>query len=101
MGWGRFLLLGDLGQQLDLSDQKAEIERLRDELRRSRSSTPDLSFNLRQLQNEHDEVKLYLAALVRMLVSKGILSGDELKQMVAMIDAEDGSVDGAFSGRMD
>ena len=101
MGWGRFLLLGDLGQQLDLSDQKAEIDRLRDEMRRSRSSTPDLNSNLRQLQNEHDEVKLYLAALVRLLVSKGILSGDELKQMVAMIDAEDGSVDGAFSGRID
>ena len=27
MGWGRFLLLGNIGQQLDLSDQKNEIEK--------------------------------------------------------------------------
>ena len=27
MGWGRYLLLGDLDQQLDLVDQKGELER--------------------------------------------------------------------------
>jgi hypothetical protein len=35
MGWGRFLLLGDLGQQLDLSDQRREMRDLRAELRRT------------------------------------------------------------------
>ena len=36
MGWGRYLLLGNLGQQLDLSDQARDLEDLRAELNRSR-----------------------------------------------------------------
>ena len=37
MGWGRWLLLGDLGQQMDLADHQAEIDNLKEELR----SIPD------------------------------------------------------------
>jgi hypothetical protein len=38
MGWGRNLLLGDFGQQLDVSDQRRGMRDLRDELRRMRRS---------------------------------------------------------------
>jgi hypothetical protein len=41
MGWGRFLLLGDLGQQLDLSEQRREMSDLRAELRRTQRSQAD------------------------------------------------------------
>ena len=34
MGWGRYLLLGDLGQQLDLADQAEEIQRLKRQVQR-------------------------------------------------------------------
>ena len=98
MGWGRYLLLGNLGQQLDLSDQKAEIERLRDELRQRRESTPDPAGPLRRIQQDNDELRLYLAAIVRILTSKGTITAEELKQVVEIIDAEDGSADGRFSG---
>lgn len=98
MGWGRYFLLGDLGQQLDLADQRNEIASLRDELRRSRAhgAVGDTA----QLQAENDELRLYLAAIVRLLTSKGIISREELRQVVDLVDAEDGRHDGKYTGRV-
>jgi len=100
MGWGRYLLLGDLGQQLDLSDQKAEIDRLREEMLRSRSSGPGSTDAIKRLQAENDELRLYLAAVIRILISKRIVTQSEVKQIVDAIDAEDGTVDGKFTGNL-
>jgi len=99
MGWGRYLLLGDLGQQLDLSDQKREMDTLRDELRRNRMSSGNTN-DIGQLRAENDELRLYLAAVVRLLTSKGVVTREELKNIVAVVDAEDGRSDGRFTGPM-
>jgi len=94
MGWGKWLLLGDLGQQLDIEDQKAEIDRMRSEMSQLRSSGGgDL-----KLQDENDELRLYLAALIRLMVSKGMITGNELTQIVEAIDKEDGYTDGRYKG---
>ena len=98
MGWARYLLLGDLGQQLDLSDQRNEIDNLRDELRRSRASSGTATGDIRNLQAENDELRLYLATVVRLLISKGIVTREEMKQAVDAIDAEDGTRDGKYKG---
>lgn len=98
MGWGRYLLLGDLGQQLDLADQKEEIEHLRTELRRSRASSQAGSADTERLRAENDELRLYLAAVVRLLISKGIVSQEEMRRVVDAIDAEDGMRDGRYKG---
>ena len=100
MGWGRYFLLGDLGQQLDLADQRDEIESLREELRRSRASAPGPADNVAQLQAENDELRLYLVAVVHLLISKGIVSQEEMRQVVDIIDAEDGMRDGKYRGRV-
>jgi hypothetical protein len=100
MGWGRYLLLGDLGQQLDLSDQREEIDQLRQELQRSRSSDSGSTDAFRRLQAENDELRLYLAAVIRVLVSKRVVTQAEIRQLVEAIDAEDGTVDGKFSGEL-
>ena len=107
MGWGRFLLLGNLGQQLDLSDQKAELENMRYELAHSRnvaaSASCDASALQREiaaLQRENDELRLYLAALVRLLVSKGAISAEELTAIVNAVDSEDGLPDSRFQGEI-
>ena len=97
MGWGRFLLLGNLGQQLDLSDQQREMEDLRDELRRMRSSQADAT-TLAELRAENDELRLYLTALMRLLATKGVVTREELEQIVVAIDAEDGEIDGGHRG---
>lgn len=101
MGWGRYLLLGDLGQQLDLTDQKKEIDSLRQELRRSRASSHDATGDIERLQEENDELRLYLVAVVRLLISKGIVSGEEMRKLVDAIDAEDGMRDGRYKGKLE
>jgi hypothetical protein len=100
MGWGRYFLLGNLGQQLDLSDHEAEIQQLRNELRRVRGSAPDADSRIRRLELDVDEMRLYLAAIFRLLLSKGILTKDEVKQCVEAIDLEDGSADGKYRGNV-
>jgi Tfp pilus assembly protein PilO len=97
MGWGRFLLLGNLGQQLDLSDQQREMDDLRDELRRTQRSQADAT-TLAELRAENDELRLYLTALMRLLAAKGVVTREELEQIVAAIDAEDGESDGGRRG---
>ncbi|MCL4692914.1 MAG: hypothetical protein KJ060_10450 [Candidatus Hydrogenedentes bacterium] len=107
MGWGRLLLLGNVGQQLDLSDQKAEIDELRRELSRNRhlsgANAVDLGpveRDIRALQQENDELRLYLTAVVRLLVSKGAVSQDELIAIVNAVDSEDGLPNGRYSGNI-
>jgi Tfp pilus assembly protein PilO len=97
MGWGRFLLLGDLGQQLDLSDQRREMRDLRAELRRTQRSQADAT-TLAELRAENDELRLYLTALMRLLATKGVVTREELEQIVEAIDAEDGESDGGRRG---
>jgi hypothetical protein len=100
MGWGRYFLLGRLGQQLDILDQKAEIDRLREEMLRSRSagSGSGSADAINRLQAENDELRLYLAAVIRILISKRVVTESEVRQIVDAIDAEDGTVDGKFTG---
>ena len=100
MGWGRFLLLGNLGQQLDISDQRNEIEDLKEQLRRSRSSSPAASSDIARLQAENDELRLYLAALIRLLTAKGLVGREEIRQVVNAVDAEDGTRDGKYHGNV-
>ena len=97
MGWGRFLLLGNLGQQLDLSEQRREMSDLRAELRRTQRSQADAT-TLAELRAENDELRLYLTALMRLLAAKGVVTREELEQIVAAIDAEDGESDGGRRG---
>ena len=40
------------------------------------------------IESESDQMKLYLASLIRLLVSKGTLSQDELVAFVDIIDSE-------------
>jgi hypothetical protein len=101
MGWGRYFFLGDFGQQLDLADQKDEIENLRNELRRSRGSSKDVTQDIKRLQAENDELRLYLTAVVRLLISQGIVSQKQMRQVVEAIDAEDGVQDGRYQGKVE
>jgi hypothetical protein len=100
MGWGRFFLLGDFGQQLDLSEQRAEIDQLREEILRTRSARSGSTDQFQRLQAENDELRLYLAAVIRILVAKRVVTESEVKQIVDAIDAEDGSLDGKFTGNL-
>ena len=99
MGWGRMLLLGNLGQQLDIEDQRRELQELRSRVRsESRQSTEDVELRLDVLERQSDEMKLYLAALVRYLAAKKQIDLNEFATLIDEVDAEDGSADGRYQG---
>jgi len=98
MGWLRYFFLGDLGQQLDLADQKEEIDALRRQLQSRPSGDRPANQRLESLQRENDELKLYLAAVLRLLISKRVATVDEIRELVNLLDREDGAEDGRYEG---
>jgi hypothetical protein len=90
MGWGRFLFLGNLGQQMDLSDHEMAIHDMKQELWRDRNAE---SRTVERLQDDIDRLRLYLAVVMQIILSKGIVTKDELQKIVDAIDAEDGVMD--------
>ena len=100
MGWGRTLLLGDIGNRLDIADTEQNIQDLRRELAdldRKEMSRDQIN---QKLVKENAELKLYLAALMRLLLKKGAITREELQAVVEAVDAEDGTVDGGFTGKV-
>ncbi len=101
MGWGSMFLLGNIGQQLDIEDQKSELELLREEFT---SHTHELNESsearIARLEKENGELKLYLAALIRYLEHKGTVRESEFRRLVNVIDNEDGSADGGYRGNI-
>ncbi len=98
MGWGRMLLLGNIGQQLDIQDNEQSMAQLRAAVQHTGQADADLARRLDQLAAENAELKLYLAAVVRLLVSKGHISDPELRRIVDLLDRADGQGDGKYSG---
>jgi hypothetical protein len=95
------LLMGDWGQQMDIEDQRKEIRRMKREMRsRARSAGADVARRLDELEAENDELKLYMAALLRYLASRGQLDVAQFRALVEAVDAQDGSADGKFSGKI-
>jgi len=45
-------------------------------------------------------MRLYLTALVRLLISKGVVTQEDIKRIVDLIDMEDGSRDGRYGRPM-
>ena len=98
MGWGRTFLLGDVGNRMDISDCEADIRVLKESLIDFHSEGQNIDSELLVVQRENDHLKLYLAAITRLLIGKRLLSKEEIEKMVDIIDAEDGAMDGKARG---
>mgnify|MGYP000088426700 CR=1 FL=1 len=98
MGWGRTFLLGDVGNRLDIEDCEQDIRVLKESLMELHQEGQNIDSELLIVQRENDHLKLYLAALIRLLTAKNILSREEIKKMVDIVDAEDGAMDGKARG---
>src|SRR5262245_41192532 len=98
MGWGRLFLLGDVGQQLDLRDQQDELETLRSNVSIERRMREGADEMIGRLRLENQEIKLYLAAVVRLLLAKQVVTIDEIRTIVDTLDRDDQKSDGTFSG---
>ncbi|MCI0499772.1 MAG: hypothetical protein L0Y36_08860 [Planctomycetales bacterium] len=98
MGWGRTFLLGGVGNRLDIADCEEDIRVLKESLMDLHQEGQAIDSELLAVQRENDRLKLYLAAITRLLVNKNVLSRDEIEKMVNIIDAEDGAMDGKDRG---
>jgi len=98
MGWGRTFLLGDVGNRLDISDCEADIRVLKESLMEIHQDEQAKDTELMILKRENDELKLYIASIIRLLTNKGMLTTEEIEKMVDIIDAEDGAMDGKARG---
>ena len=98
MGWGRTLFLGDIGNRMDIEDCENSISRMRQNIDSQSSTDRSQDREIAALRSENDELKLYLAALIQLLTSKGVVSADEITRLVEAIDGEDGAVDGKVDG---
>ena len=94
MGWARTLLLGDIGNRLDIADAEAEIATLRRSNDRTGRFLLGKELEIASLKDEMGRQKLAIQALTRFLIEKGMVNPAELDDFIAQIDAEDGVVDG-------
>jgi oligoendopeptidase F len=100
MGWARTLFLGDIGNRLDIADTENDIAQIRQELANVYGQDDSQDEKIRKLIAENAELKLYVTALVRLLIRKDCIAKADLEAIVAAVDAEDGTADGRFTGRV-
>ncbi|MEO5917626.1 MAG: hypothetical protein ABIS50_25575 [Luteolibacter sp.] len=94
MGWARTLLLGDIGNRLDIADAEEDINRIQRTQQRAENALQSKEREIAMLKDELGRQKLAIQALTRFLIEKGIIASTELDNFIALIDAEDGAVDG-------
>ena len=61
MGWGRTLLLGDIGNRMDIADAELEISRIKRELADAYHLDMTQEERIDQLIQDNAELRLYLA----------------------------------------
>ena len=86
MGWARTLLLGDIGNRLDIGDAEQDIAALRERLRDKARTDRSQDARLEALERENDDLKLCLATLGRVLVTRGVVSARDLSGFADLID---------------
>lgn len=86
MGWGRFFLLGNIGQQLDLQDRQRELDEVRGQLDSQWSRDRTQDSQIKAQWTEIQELKLYLTSLVQLLTRKGVVTQAEIEEIVEMVE---------------
>jgi hypothetical protein len=71
--------------------------------RRSKRKATDiveLQDRVDELEAENGELRLYMVAIIRLLVNKDVISREQLQKVADMIDLSDGESDGKFDGKI-
>ncbi len=86
MGWARTLLLGDIGNRLDIADTEQDIGFIRQELAAKRGLDESQDEAIQRLLKENEQLELCVAALVKTLENKGVFTSEEVSNLIRMID---------------
>jgi hypothetical protein len=88
MGWGRMMLLGNVGQQLDIGELETAVTEMQGAFLDNQRADLDQAKSIAALRQENRDLKLCLATVVRLLVSKGVLQPSEVETIVRAIEPE-------------
>lgn len=80
------LLLGNVGQQLDIGDLSKEIATMQSAFASNVDVDHEQGKAIQQLQAENRELKRYLATLIRLLVAKGVVKPEEVETTVQAVE---------------
>lgn len=97
MGWMRTLLLGDIGNRMDIADAEVEIDRVKQQNRNTATRLRKKEERIDRLTSELAQQRLATQALTRFLIAKNLVSEEELNEFIREVDAEDGVVDGKLN----
>ena len=86
MGWGRMMLLGNVGQQLDIQDLENVIGQMQADVAKTQNLDRTQEQSIDEMRSENHELKLYLATLVKLLVAKGVIRQEEVDAAVQAIE---------------
>lgn len=93
----RTLLLGDIGNRLDIQDTEREINAVRRSLSLAEMEQGAREREVTLLKEELAQMKLATQALTRFLVEKGVVNQAELDAFIVEVDGEDGVIDGKMT----
>ena len=86
MSWGRMLLLGNVGQQLDIEDIEDDMVRLRARITSQQTTDRSQDEALITLRREVTDLKLVVGEPARLLVATGALSAEAVERLVRGVD---------------
>ncbi len=93
----RTLLLGDIGNRLDIADTERSIEAMRSSHVRTVQNLHERDQMIEVLRAELGQQKLAIQALTRFLVDSKVVDSERLAEFVRDVDAEDGVIDGKLA----
>ena len=86
MGWMRTILLGDIGNHLDIGDAEKGIRALRLSLSKAKRTTRTNEERISNLEEENEQLELLITMLLRRLQEKNLFNGDEIRSLTEIID---------------
>lgn len=107
MGWLQTFLGGESEDdgdgvaddpQAELDACEADIARLCEHVRLQSGLDGQQDSRMVMLEAENGELKLYLAAVIRMMIARGVATREEFARLVDVVDRSDGLEDGQFGG---
>lgn len=97
MGWLSHILLGDLGQSVDIVETRDTTQRQQRTITRQGMELRGQSAEVARLKRRTEELHLALTALTCYLIESGRIPKDELAEFIRRIDSEDGEEDGRLA----
>ena len=87
MNWARMLVLGDVGQQIDIESVESDVARLRARVHDQHRVDESQDAALITLRREVNELKVLVSELTRVLVASGAIPRETVERIAVALDA--------------